>query len=50
MHHNVNKYYILQVSTRNQKFDYEMNGVKNESVQYVKDLGVMVASKLVFSQ
>ncbi len=29
---------------------YEMNGVKLESVQCVKDLGVSIASNLKFSQ
>ncbi len=38
------------VGTRNQKFDYEMNGVKPDSVQRVKDLGVSIASSLKFSQ
>ena len=47
---NVNKCHILQIGTRNQKFEYEMNGVKLESVQCVKDLGVMIASSLKFSQ
>ncbi len=32
----VNKRYVLQVGTTNQKFDYEMNGTKIESVQCVK--------------
>ncbi len=35
---------------RNQKNDHEMNGVKLGSVQYVKDLGVSIASNLKFSQ
>ncbi len=47
---NVNKCHILLVGTRNQKFDYEMNGVKLDSVQCVKDLGVSIASNLKFSQ
>ncbi len=47
---NVNKCHVLQVGTRNQKFDYEMNGTKIESVQCVKDLGVTSASGLKFSQ
>ncbi len=47
---NVNKCHILQVGTRNQKFNYEMSGTKLESVQCVKDLGVTVASSLKFSQ
>ncbi len=46
----VNKCHILQVGTRNQKFDYEMNDSKIESVQCLKDLGVTVASSLKFSQ
>ncbi len=41
---------IPSSSTRNQKFDYEMNGVKTESVQCVKDLGVSSSSNLKFSQ
>ncbi len=47
---NVNKCHILQVGTRNKKFEYELNGTKLESVQCVKDLGVTVASSLKFSQ
>ncbi len=47
---NVNKCQILQVGTRNQKLEYEMNGIKFESVQCVKDLGVTIASRLKFSQ
>ncbi len=47
---NVNKCNVLQVGTRNQKFDYEMNGIKFESVQCVKDLGVIVESSLKDSQ
>ncbi len=47
---NVNKCHILHVDTRNQKFDYEMNGVKLDGVQCVKDLGVSTASNLKFSQ
>ncbi len=45
----VNKCHILHVGTRNQKFDYEMNGVKFDSVQRDKDLGVSIASNLKFS-
>ncbi len=45
-----NKCNILQVGTRNIKFEYEMNGAKLESVQCVKDLGVKIASSLKFSQ
>ncbi len=47
---NVKKCHILHVGTRNQKFEYEMNGVKLDSVQCVKDLGVSIASNLKFSQ
>jgi hypothetical protein len=47
---NVNKCHILQVGTRNQKFNYEMSGVKLESVHCIKDLGVTIASSLKFSQ
>ncbi len=35
---------------RNQKFDYEMNGVKLDSVQCVKDVGISIASSLKFSR
>ncbi len=38
------------LGTRNQKFDYEMNGTKLESVQSVKDLGVTIVSRIKFSQ
>ncbi len=41
---------LYQEGTRNQKFDYKMNGVKTESVQYAEDLGVMLASNLEFSR
>ncbi len=34
---NVNKCYILQVGTRNKKYEYEMGGVKLGSVHRVKD-------------
>ena len=47
---NVNKCHILQIGTRNQKYEYEMNGIKLESVQHIKDLGITVASNLKFSQ
>ncbi len=47
---NVNKCHILHVGTRNQKFDYEMNGVKLDSVQCSNDLGVSISSDLKFSQ
>ncbi len=47
---NVNKCHILHVGTRNQKYDYEMKEVKLHSLQYVKDLGVSIASNLKFSR
>ncbi len=47
---NVKKYHILQVGTRNLKYDYEMTGEKLESVQCVKYLGVTITSNLKFSQ
>ncbi len=47
---NDNKSQILQVGTRNHKFEYEMNGTKLESVQCVEDLSVTIASSLIFSQ
>ncbi len=47
---NVNMCQILQVGTRNQKYDYEMNGTKLESVQSVKDLGATITPSLKFSQ
>ncbi len=47
---NVNKCQILQVGTRNPKFEFEMNATKLESVQCVKDLDVTIASSLKFSQ
>ncbi len=47
---NVNKCHVLHVGTRNQKFDYEMNGVKLDSVQCVNDLGVSIASNLKLCQ
>lgn len=47
---NVNKCHILEVSTRNQKLDdNKMNGVKIESIQYVKDLDVTIVLSLKFS-
>ncbi len=39
---NVNKYHILRIVTRNQKFQYEVNGIKFESIT--------IASSLRFSQ
>ncbi len=47
---NVDKCQVLQVGTRNKKFDYEMRGVKLKSVQCIKDLGVKIALNLKFSQ
>ncbi len=47
---NVDKCHILHVGTRNQKLDYEMKGVKLDSVQCVEDLGVLIMSNLKFSQ
>ncbi len=50
MYFNIKKCHILQVGTRNLKYDYEISGVKLESIQCVKDLGVTIASKLKSSQ
>ncbi len=50
MSFNVNNCHILHVVTTNQKFDYEMNGVKLDSVQCFKDLGVSIELNLKFSQ
>ncbi len=47
---NVKKCHILQVGTRNLKYDYEMSGEKLESVHCVKDLGVTIASNHKSSQ
>ncbi len=47
---NAKKYHIVQVGTRNLKYDYEMSGEKHESVHCVKDLGVTITSDLKFSQ
>ncbi len=47
---NVNKCHILEVETKNLKYEYEMGGVKLESVHCVKDLDVTIASNLKFSQ
>ncbi len=47
----VNKCHVLHhVSTINKQYEYEMNGVKLESVQCVKYLGVVIASSLTFCQ
>ncbi len=51
MSFNANKCHILHLGTRDEKFEYEMNGVKIDSVQCVKDLGVSIASNLkIFQQ
>ncbi len=42
--------HFIQVSTRNQKIEDEINGVKIESVQCVTDLGVTIASNFKFFQ
>ncbi len=47
---NVKKCHIIQVGTRNVKYDYEMSGEKLESVLYVRDLGVTIMSTLKFSR
>ena len=47
---NINKCHILQVGTRNHKFEYEMSGIKLQSVESVKDLGVTISSSLKFAQ
>ncbi len=47
---NAKKCHILQLGARNLQYDYEMSGVKLESVQFVKDFGVTNASNLEFSQ
>ncbi len=47
---NVNKCHLLQMGTRNIKYEYEMGGVKLESVHCVKDLGVTITWNLKFSQ
>ncbi len=46
---NVKKCHILQVGTRNLKYDYEMSSEKLESVHCVKDLGVTITSNLKFT-
>ncbi len=46
----VMKCHILQVGTRNVKYDNEMSGEKLESVHCVKDLGGTIASNLKFFQ
>ncbi len=46
----VGKCQVLQVGTRNKKFDYEMGCVELKSIKFVKDLGVKIMSNLQFSQ
>ncbi len=46
----VNKLYILQVGTRNLKYDYEMSGVKLERMQCDKAVDVTIASNLKYAQ
>ncbi len=47
---NVNECHLLQVDTKSQKIAYDMNGIKIESVQCIKHLGVTTASNLKLSQ
>ncbi len=47
---NIKKCHILQVGTRNLKYDYEMSGEKLESIHCVKDLGVTITLNLKFIQ
>ncbi len=47
---NIKKCHILQVGTRNLKYDYEMSSEKLESIHCVKDLGVTIMSNLKFFQ
>ncbi len=42
------KCHILKVGTRNKKYEYEMNSVKLESVNYLNDLGNTIMSNLNF--
>ncbi len=46
----VNKCHIIQIGTRNHKFEHEMNGTKLESVQSVNDLAITIASNTKFSK
>ncbi len=45
----VNKRHILQAGARNQKYEYEMSGLKLESVHCIKDRGIVIAVNLKFS-
>ncbi len=47
---NTKKCHILQVGTRNLKYDYKMSREKLKSIQCVKDFGVMTVSNFKFSQ
>ena len=42
--------YILHVGTINKKYEYEMSRMKLESVQFVKDLGIPIATNLESSK
>ncbi len=44
MRFSVNKCHNLQVGTKIKKYEYEMGGVKLESIYCVKDLGVTTTS------
>ncbi len=46
----INKCQIFQVGIRNKTFDYEIRGVKLNSIQSVNDLGVKITLNLKFSQ
>ncbi len=47
---NVKRCHILQVGTRNLKYDYEMSDKKLENIHCVKGLGVTITSNLKFFQ
>ncbi len=46
---NVKKCHILQVGTRNLKYDYEVRGVKLESVQCVKDQILVLGQRRILN-
>ncbi len=46
---NVDECQVLQVVTRDKRFDYKTSKVKLKSIQYVKDFGVKIVSNLKFS-
>ncbi len=48
MSFSVNNCHILQMGKKNPKFEYEIGGVKLDSIQCVKDLGVTISSNLKF--